>query len=233
MPIRCINTTEDLTASDADLAQEAQRQTESEATHAHVARMCLAHLDAALQHCDAARNGSLPMLTCTNTTRVVRSALTARDVTHALAKRTRDSGAPSPLTIPPPPSQSQPVHVRSWYNSVLGLKPGWLMTLHHAQHADDDTAREKQEAEITKLNFSSRQDAHVRLCGSVLSISPTRVQTKNHTRPTWQTPCAKRERHYKKHVYKFAPSSAVGRRTQMSPPFPIPTDSRVGLRCLL
>ena len=72
------------------------------------------------------------------------------------------------------------------------------MALHHAQHADGDTAREKQEAEITKLNFSSRQDAHVRLCCSVLSISPTRVQTKNHTRPTWQTPCAKRERHYKK-----------------------------------
>ena len=68
MPIRCINTTEDLAAYDPDLAQEAQRQTEPEATHAHVARMCLAHLDAALQHCDAARNDSPPMLTCTNTT---------------------------------------------------------------------------------------------------------------------------------------------------------------------
>ena len=74
------------------------------------------------------------------------------------------------------------------------------MTLHHALHADEDTAREKQEAEITKLNFSSRQDAHARLRGSVLSISPTRVQTKDHARPTWQTPCAKRERHTKKRI---------------------------------
>ena len=158
VPIRCVNTVEELTEYDAELAQAAQRQSETQATQAHIARMCLAHLDVVLKHCDAARNDSPPMLTCTNTVRLVRDALTARSATQALAVRTRDSGAPSALTIPQPPTSvatdAEPVHAgawRSWYYSVLGLTPGWLMALHHAKHADDDAAREKQVAEITKL----------------------------------------------------------------------------------
>ena len=104
VPIRCVNTAEELAEYDAELAQDAQRQAEAEATQMHIARMCLAHLDAVLKHCDAARNDSPPMLTCTNTVKVVRGALAAREATQALAKRTRDSGAPSALTIPPPPT---------------------------------------------------------------------------------------------------------------------------------
>ena len=157
VPIRCVNTVEELAEYDAELAQDARRQAEAEATQAHIARMCLAHLDAVLKHCDAARNDPPPMLTCTNTAKVVRGALAAREATQALAKRTRDSGAPSALTIPPPPTSAaadaEPVHAgawRAWYYSILRLKPGWPMALHHAQHADDGAVREKQEAEITK-----------------------------------------------------------------------------------
>ena len=185
--IRCVNTVEELAEYDAELAQDAQRQAEAEATQAHIARMCLAHLDAVLKHCDAARNDSPPMLTCTNTVTVVRGALAAREATQALAKRTRDSGAPSALTTPqPPPSaaaDAESVHAgawRSWYYSVLGLKPGWLMALHHAKHADDDATREKQEAEITRLYFTNRQEAHARLRGSMLSVSPTLTATSLH-----------------------------------------------------
>ena len=104
VPIRCVNTVEELAEYDDELAQAAQRQTEAEATQAHIARMCLAHLGVVLKHCGAARNDSPPMLTCTNTVRLVRDALTARSATQALAVRTRDSGAPSALTIPQPPT---------------------------------------------------------------------------------------------------------------------------------
>ena len=187
VPIRCVNTAEELAEYDAELTQDAQRQSEAEATQAHIARMCLAHIDAVLKHCDAARNDSPPMLTCTNTVKVVRGALAAREATQALAKRTRDSGAPSALTIPQPPTSvaadAEPVHAgawRSWYYSVLGIKPGWLMALHHAKHADDDATREKQEAEITKLYFTNRQEAHARLRGSVLSVSPALPATSLH-----------------------------------------------------
>ena len=45
------------------------------------------------------------------------------------------------------------------------------MALYHAQHADDDAARDKQEVEITKLYFANRQEAHARLRGGVLSVS--------------------------------------------------------------
>ena len=54
------------------------------------------------------------------------------------------------------------------------------MALHHAQHADDDDAREKQEAEITKLHFTNRQEAHARLRGSMPSVSPTLTATSLH-----------------------------------------------------
>ena len=84
VPIRCISTMEELAEYDAELAQATQRQTEAEATQAHIARMCLAHLDTVLKHCGAARNDSPPMLTCTNTVRLVRDALTARSATQAL-----------------------------------------------------------------------------------------------------------------------------------------------------
>ena len=40
------------------------------------------------------------------------------------------------------------------------------MALHHAKHADDEAAREKQEAEITRLYFTNRQEAHARLRGT-------------------------------------------------------------------
>ena len=51
------------------------------------------------------------------------------------------------------------------------------MTLPHALHADDDTSREKQETEITKLYFTNRQEAHARLRGGVLSVSPALTAT--------------------------------------------------------
>ena len=105
VPIRCVNTAEELAEYDAELAQDAQRQTEAEATQAHVARVCLAYLDAVLQHCGASRGDSPPMLTCTSTVRVVRDALAAREATRALAKRTRDSDAPRPTS-----NQSKLVH---------------------------------------------------------------------------------------------------------------------------
>ena len=54
------------------------------------------------------------------------------------------------------------------------------MALHHAKHADDEAAREKQEAEITKLYFTNRQEAHARLRGSMLSVSPTLTATSLH-----------------------------------------------------
>ena len=143
VPIRCVNTVEELAEYDAELAQAAQRQTEAEATQAHIARMCLSDLDTILKHCDSARLGQAPHITCTNTAATVNRALTARPATAALAKRTRDSGAPSAFTIPQPPTSvatdAEPVHAgawRSWYYSVLGLTPGWLMALHHAKHAD-------------------------------------------------------------------------------------------------
>ena len=106
--------------------------------------------------------------------RVVRDALAGREA----------------LTIPPPPTSvatdAEPVHAgvwrSSWYYSVLGLKKpaGWLIALHHAQHADDDTAREKQEAKIMNLYFTKRQDAHARLRGGVLSVSPALTATSLH-----------------------------------------------------
>ena len=71
--IRCVNTAEELAEYDAKLAQDAQRQTEAEATQAHVVRMCLAELGVVLRHCDAARLDAAPMLT--------------RDSTIAMAKR--------------------------------------------------------------------------------------------------------------------------------------------------
>ena len=146
--------------------------------------MCLDELGTILRHCDAARLDRAPHITCTNTADMVNRALAARPATAALAKRTRDSGAPSALTTPQPPTSAaadaEPVHAgawRSWYYSALGLKPGWLMALHHAKHADDDAAREKQEAEITKLYFTNRQEAHARLRGSILPVSPTLTAT--------------------------------------------------------
>ena len=54
------------------------------------------------------------------------------------------------------------------------------MTLHHAKHADDEAAREKQEAEITRLYFTNRQEAHARLRGSMLSASPALTATSLH-----------------------------------------------------
>ena len=118
VPIRCVNTVEELAEYDAELAQAAQRQTEAETTQAHIARMCLAHLDVVLKHCDAARSDSPPMLTCTSTVRLVRDALTARSATQALAERTRDSGAPSALTIPQPPTS-----VAGWHHSQRYMPP--------------------------------------------------------------------------------------------------------------
>ena len=54
------------------------------------------------------------------------------------------------------------------------------MALHHAKHADDEAAREKQEAEITRLYFTNRQEAHTRLRGSILPVSPTLTATSLH-----------------------------------------------------
>ena len=54
------------------------------------------------------------------------------------------------------------------------------MALHHAKHTDAETAREKQEAEITRLYFTNRQEAHARLRGSMLSVSPTLTATSLH-----------------------------------------------------
>ena len=137
VPIRCADTAEERAEYDAELAQDAQRQTEADATHAHIARVCLAHLGTVLQHCDAARGDSPPMLTCTNTVRIVRDALTAREATKALAKCTRDSGAPSALTTPPSPS---PTSVAT--DATLGKIDGILSTAnyciyrqHHANTA--------------------------------------------------------------------------------------------------
>ena len=175
-PVRCVNTAAERAKYDAELAQDAQRQAEAEATQAHIARVCLAELDAIFRHCDAARFDRAPHITCTNTADMVHRALVARPATANLAKHT--------LTIPPPPTSvaadAEPVQAgawRSWYYAVLGLKPGWLTALHYAQHADDDAAREKQEAEITKLCFTNRQEAHARLRGRMLSVSPTLTAT--------------------------------------------------------
>ena len=136
VPIRCVDTAEELAEYDAELAQDAQRQTGADATHAHIARVCLAHLGAVLQHCDAARGDSPPMLTCTNTVRIVRDALTAREATKALAKRTRDSGAPSALTTPPPPTSVAT-------DATLGKVDGILLTANYCiyrQHHHANTA---------------------------------------------------------------------------------------------
>ena len=187
VPIHCVNTVEELAEYDAELARDAQRQAEAETTQAHIARMCLLELDTILKHCDAARLDQAPHITCTNTADIANRALAARPATAALAKRTRDSGAPSAFTIPQPPtsaaSDAEPVHAgawRSWYYSILGLTPGWLMALHHAKRADDDAAHEKQEAEITKLYFTNRQEAHARPRCSMLSVSPTLTATSLH-----------------------------------------------------
>ena len=119
VPIRCVNTAEELAEYDSELAQaqDAQRQAEAEATQAQIARMCLAELDVTRRHCDAARLDRAPHITCTNTAAMVNRALVARPATAALAKRTRDSGAPSALTIPPLPTSAaadaesvQPAH---------------------------------------------------------------------------------------------------------------------------
>ena len=149
--------------------------------------MCLLELGTILKHCDAARLDQVPHITCTNTADIVNRALAARPATAALAKRTRDSGAPTAFTIPQPPtsvaSDAEPVHAgawRSWYYSVLGLTPGWLMALHHAKHANGEAAREKQEAEITRLYFTNRQEAHARLRGSMLPVSPALTATSLH-----------------------------------------------------
>ena len=86
VPIRCVNTAEELAEYDAELAQDAQRQAEAEATQAHIARMCLEELDIILKHCDAARLDQAPHITCTNTADMVNRALAARPATAALAK---------------------------------------------------------------------------------------------------------------------------------------------------
>jgi hypothetical protein len=54
------------------------------------------------------------------------------------------------------------------------------MILHHAQHADEDTARDKQDAETTKLHFTNRQEAHARLHDGVLSVVPALTTTSLH-----------------------------------------------------
>ena len=76
--IRCVNTVEKLAEYDAELAQDAQRQAEAEATQAHIARVCLGELDTILRHCDAARPDRAPHITCTNTADMVHRALAAR-----------------------------------------------------------------------------------------------------------------------------------------------------------
>ena len=106
VPIRCVGTAEELVEYDAELAQDAQRQAEAEATQAHIARVCLTELGVILRYCDAARLDRAPHITCTNTADMVNRALMARPATAALAKRTRDSGAPSALTTPPPPTSA-------------------------------------------------------------------------------------------------------------------------------
>ena len=88
VPIRCINTAEELAEYDAELAQDTQRQAEAEATQSHIARMVLAELDVILRHCGAARLDRAPHITRTNTADMVNRALMARPATAALAKRT-------------------------------------------------------------------------------------------------------------------------------------------------
>ena len=118
VPIRCVNTAEELAEYDAELVQDAQQQTEAEATQVHVARICLAELDIVLKHCDAARLDAAPMLTRDSTIAMAKRALVARPASAALVKRTRDSGAPSAPSRSlrrrpasrPTPNQSKPVH---------------------------------------------------------------------------------------------------------------------------
>ena len=83
VPTRCVNTAEELAEYDAELAQDPQRQTEAEATQAHVARMCLAELDVVLGHCDAARLDAATMLTRDSTIAMVQRALEAPGETHS------------------------------------------------------------------------------------------------------------------------------------------------------